>query len=368
MNKTVAVQIGIIALFASTKYAEMKTSASSILGNDPRYSHSNVLDGNIETAWVEGDAGDGINEWILIDFDKIVQLDYLGIIPGYAKNKGIGNDRWTQNNRVKTLFIEFSDKKRKKVTLSDIESMQYIIVDKKTSFVLLTIKDVYRGSLYNDACISEIKPIINNKLPGSNFIKKSAYNVRPDDEKLFLSFGPISLDFTKNPSASSVYFDSTSTKSSMLFTTSYYDFDFTPGTSFHVETDNVKLLELQIRHEYRSESFMGDGEGYMFHIPFVDDTSYSAFTTWHKIPPIKNQYVITDSMLNDTAIVSGSVKMTNEVLENYLDKRGFDESYKKMIQTRPTGVKRFSTRLRIDYLKGGNQRQLSIVVRQSILP
>lgn len=67
------------------------------LGN---YGGHNLFDKEGSTAWVEGEQGSGIGEYILFGIGKSTP-DQMVILNGYQKNKDI----FTKNNRVKTIKV-----------------------------------------------------------------------------------------------------------------------------------------------------------------------------------------------------------------------------------------------------------------------
>lgn len=156
-------------------------------GSNKKYSAINVFDEDLKTAWVENDSGYGAGEWIRLKinneykYNKGNYTTYGDIIifPGYGKS----TEFFYQNNRLKSalLFVATTDstytdedesgkiKEIKKVVHSkrlifedepkyhlfslpeypDLEGTQFIF--------MLFIEDVYKGSKYNDTCISEIQ-------------------------------------------------------------------------------------------------------------------------------------------------------------------------------------------------------------------
>ncbi len=122
--------------------------------NDNHYFPENINDYNNETAWVEAAAGDGSGEWIQLNFDKEVILNGIDFEVGYKKSKDI----YLKNNRPKNVRVEFSDGSDIYIEFSDgFEYGTRIEMDSvKTTYVKVIIEDVYKGSSYDDACISEI--------------------------------------------------------------------------------------------------------------------------------------------------------------------------------------------------------------------
>lgn len=108
------------------------------------------------TAWVEGADGDGTGEWILLELGKMIDVYGINIINGYSTSI----EEYYDNNRVKILRIEFSDKSYSDVELVDGEDdFQNIVFNQPvtTTTIKLTILEVYQGDKYDDTAISEIR-------------------------------------------------------------------------------------------------------------------------------------------------------------------------------------------------------------------
>jgi hypothetical protein len=163
------------------KENKYKVDCSSI---KDRYYGENVIDGDINTAWVEeGFAMDeqdesdssekGIGEWIKIykmaqvdnrDTDLILPINYLQsmhlsgvkIINGYAKSEEI----YKANNRVKTVEVILTDGSSYIFDLKD-DTLDFQTLDfgkeVETRDVTIKILDIYEGTKYNDTCISEVQ-------------------------------------------------------------------------------------------------------------------------------------------------------------------------------------------------------------------
>jgi hypothetical protein len=155
---------------------KIKVTASSTLGK--AYQSTNIIDKKLETAWVEGVKGSGKGEWVKLTLNakKVshsstpFSISSMGIIPGYAKNQ----TTWNENNRVKTMLVVIYTpasatqenewvafrlflKDENKLQLFEIP-IDYIAYNFElmTKTVWFKIEDVYKGTKYDDTCISEI--------------------------------------------------------------------------------------------------------------------------------------------------------------------------------------------------------------------
>lgn len=132
--------------------------ASSVLPPDNTiyYYPELVLDRDYSTAWVEGNPGDGIGEWIQLNSTTPQKVSKIEIANGYKKSQEL----YTKNNKIKKILIEFSDGTNIVRELSDDYFNNFIIKfdsNIQTQFIKFTILDVYKGTDYSDTCIAEIK-------------------------------------------------------------------------------------------------------------------------------------------------------------------------------------------------------------------
>jgi hypothetical protein len=137
---------------------------SSVLPQDPdvnrfNYGPESLFDNDSNTAWVEGVDGQGIGEWIVIEFDGLRLVRDIQIANGYNK----GRQLYQKNSRVKELKLEFSQRERRTVVIQDTGVTQSIALPKdqplKAYWVKLTIESVYPGNKFEDTAISELHVI-----------------------------------------------------------------------------------------------------------------------------------------------------------------------------------------------------------------
>lgn len=157
----------------------LTTIASSTLNNSSSYKSAHLCDGKAETAWVEGVKGSGIGEWVKISIDAYsslaeftstpFSLSKIAVLPGYAKTK----KTWEENNRVKKLLVvSYSSspaifgkewavyrlhlKDEAKVQIFDIPTYEMSVnLEEMKKEIWIKIEDVYKGTKYDDTCISE---------------------------------------------------------------------------------------------------------------------------------------------------------------------------------------------------------------------
>jgi len=130
-------------------------SASSVLkesGYD--YSATCAMDGNSTTAWAEAASGDGVEEWLRLDFGEDCGVSGLQIWAGYQKSDSL----FQKNNRPKSIRVTFSDGSSMDFELDDTMNMQSLSFGGKrvTSSLKITILSVYPGTAYQDTCITEL--------------------------------------------------------------------------------------------------------------------------------------------------------------------------------------------------------------------
>lgn len=119
-----------------------------------RYDVDHLFSNLSSEAWVEGQRGQGIGEWITIDFRELRSVKAVIIRNGYQKNADI----FSRNGRVQKLRLVFSQGETQTLTLKDDMDLQKIAIDPAVSawWVQFIIDDVYPGSRYADTAITKL--------------------------------------------------------------------------------------------------------------------------------------------------------------------------------------------------------------------
>jgi hypothetical protein len=138
----------------------------------------NVFDGDLKTAWAEGSAGTGIDDWISLQFKKPQDIGMVGVMPGLFNGKG---REWKDSNRLQRgeLKLEISEEKSDKASRVDFEkdlgltisgdtiemsfpnrpSVRFYEVRRKgVKELKIVITSVFLGDKNDDTYISEIIP------------------------------------------------------------------------------------------------------------------------------------------------------------------------------------------------------------------
>lgn len=133
-----------------------RVCASSTLGSQGRnsYALSNMFDGDVATAWVEGVSGTGEGQQITVSFDQPTTIRRLNIVTGYAKSQDI----FLKNARVRALHLQASNQNEGAITLMDNPSVQQFDTSDLggLDWISLTIRSTYPGTKYTDTAISEL--------------------------------------------------------------------------------------------------------------------------------------------------------------------------------------------------------------------
>jgi len=151
------------AVVAFTAGDEWSVTASSRLDpqGDNNYDARNVMDDDLDTAWVEGTPGYGQGEFLRFRLD----VDYGpgAYVTGFAVNNGYckSSDAWSENSRVRILAIYINDMMVERIVIADTPDRQtftfptsYYVT--KGDVLTFEIAEVYKGTTYTDTCISEM--------------------------------------------------------------------------------------------------------------------------------------------------------------------------------------------------------------------
>jgi hypothetical protein len=133
------------------------STASSTFPDEEKVSYDagRVSDSKLSTAWVEGEQGSGLGEWVQLDLGGTKEVHRVKVWGGMWYSRTY----WDRSNRPKEIELAFSDGSTKTMTLDDEMRAQEIVLGspKRTDSLRLKIKSVYPGSTWLDTPISEVQ-------------------------------------------------------------------------------------------------------------------------------------------------------------------------------------------------------------------
>ncbi len=130
------------------------SASSSLSEYNMTHTPAYVIDNDLTTGWVEGAAGQGIEENITILLNQESPVSGFLIHAGYHKSDSL----YEKNSRPKQIRVLFSDGTEETFVLNDIKEQQQITfsVTKMTTSISIVIESVYPGSKYEDTVIAEL--------------------------------------------------------------------------------------------------------------------------------------------------------------------------------------------------------------------
>jgi hypothetical protein len=135
------------------KHVNFSLKASSTLPDQGKHSYKvDHLKKPWEKIWSEGVKGSGIGESITLKLTKQSKVVGISMMNGYSyENIAL----FKKNNRVKTMELLINGKVKKQIALTDTsEQRRYFFkYSKPISTLKLTIKEVYKGTHYDDTCL-----------------------------------------------------------------------------------------------------------------------------------------------------------------------------------------------------------------------
>jgi hypothetical protein len=132
------------------------TSSSYLVQGSIRYEAENLRTVRSDLPWVEGTPGNGIGEYIEMEWEY--DINGLIIINGFISlNRP---ELYLYNNRVKLIRVSINDSMEHfEYELADISSPQIIQLPRQGTKIKVEIADVYKGSRWDDTCVSMIQGI-----------------------------------------------------------------------------------------------------------------------------------------------------------------------------------------------------------------
>ncbi len=211
---------------------------------------------NAHIPWVEGVKGYGINETISIEFNNPVYG--FSILNGYADVQNM--KLFKENSRVKKLKVEdLTNKLEYTMNFEDKVYFNYLELSKPSKSIKLTILDVYKGTKYQDTCISAMvenrKEKSNEDWETKHFEEYKAQCSYSDDTALFEKY----FEYVSQPAGSSSIYEKTEAvnKAKNLFNRDYYWLDAynaTIGASTNSDSRYITLTFKLDSNKYDSQN------------------------------------------------------------------------------------------------------------------
>lgn len=118
------------------------------------YRATNLIDGDLATAWNEGAEGVGLGESVTFQFSQQLALARIEVANGFQQD----DDRFLANPRVKTLQIEYSSGTVQLVDLLDAQGYQTILPTRQPiEWIKMTIVAVHPDYEWEDTALSEVR-------------------------------------------------------------------------------------------------------------------------------------------------------------------------------------------------------------------
>ena len=134
--------------------SKVRTSSFLADARDPlRYGPLSLLDNNPDSTWSEGVDGEGLGEWVEVDFAGPENIHAIEVWGGF-----FSKDYLFANNRLREFELWIDGEILRRVVLPDKgESIKIPLpTDKAISSLRIVIIDVHDGQRWDDTCISDI--------------------------------------------------------------------------------------------------------------------------------------------------------------------------------------------------------------------
>lgn len=142
------------------------TASSELTTNGYTFSIINSYDGDVDTCWQDGVAGDGVGEVLVYYFDQPRYIAAMDIINGRV----ISEEKYYDNNRIESMTVYcFLDGRMTASTVINFDDVYVVepahyeltegVMDEKyyCEGIQIVIESVYVGEKYDDLCLTEIQ-------------------------------------------------------------------------------------------------------------------------------------------------------------------------------------------------------------------
>jgi serine/threonine protein kinase len=130
-------------------------SSTDAAGNPVTYVPSNVIDGDVETAWRT--AGDGHDVTVTLIFDNPIDVVRIGLIPGYAKTDPVtGANRFLQDRIIDSVAYQVAGLPSTVQSFKPLPVPQFVRLGATTSRITVKILKTSASGGLDYTAISEI--------------------------------------------------------------------------------------------------------------------------------------------------------------------------------------------------------------------
>jgi serine/threonine-protein kinase len=130
-------------------------SSTDASGNPVTYVPTNVIDGNVQTAWRT--PGDGHGQWVTLIFDNPIDVVRIGLIPGYAKTDPLtGANRFLQDRIIEAVAYQIPGLPNTPQTFQPVPVPQFVELRATTSQITVKILATTAAGGLDYTAISEI--------------------------------------------------------------------------------------------------------------------------------------------------------------------------------------------------------------------
>ena len=127
-------------------------SSSTLKDSKNRYLVKHLIDKK-EASWCEGKKGYGVGEIITVHLKKEAAISEIYVLNGYGSS-----EYYRKNSRIKSFQVSTENSDKLIVEIKDSTDPEKIKLPKTIygKILKLQIKSVYRGSKWDDTCLTEI--------------------------------------------------------------------------------------------------------------------------------------------------------------------------------------------------------------------
>ncbi len=148
----------LFALCIPARAADLSIQSSTHLfsAGATSYAAESAMDGDPTTAWIEGVAGAGTGQWLLIEFSVESVVRKIGVTNGFQKNGS-----FNRHNKIKKATLVYSDGASQEFELKDEMGVQYVecrpVPTKSIKLVIDEIHPARELRFRGDTALSEIQ-------------------------------------------------------------------------------------------------------------------------------------------------------------------------------------------------------------------
>lgn len=152
--------IALLCLVAMPASAGVSASSEATTSDGEKHPAAHLVDGRLDTAWAEGEDGDGVGAWVELSLDRTTDIESISIWPGRIDKGSRGLREHGRPHTVTVTLLGGPEEVSVQQRVLDIAetgpTRLDVSIQGKARKVRITLDEAYTGGIYTQTYLTEV--------------------------------------------------------------------------------------------------------------------------------------------------------------------------------------------------------------------